>query len=178
MAQGITCGPSSFGGRRCGAKAGFSRHTQAWRNSAGLERERERWLDFSCQQHPLGSFPGEQDLRSSGRVPGKIGMGLLVPVHWCMCMACTPLNTHPQDLGMCTARLQECLWYVRAQLCQAWGSVLEPKCVLLCGLSVADSKHPACMPTWACVTRVRVGQGSVGGLHWHTYRTEAQFWNI
>lgn len=45
---------------------------------------------------------------------------------------------------------------VRAQPCQAWGSVLEPKSVHLCGLSVADYKHPNCMPTCAHMTPLSV----------------------
>lgn len=40
--------------------------------------------------------------------------------------------------------------------CPAWGSVLEPKHVHLCGLSMADCQHPICMATYdpsecACV---------------------------
>lgn len=31
------------------------------------------------------------------------------------------------------------------------------------GLSMADSKHPACMPTWACVTPLRVRVPAVSG---------------
>lgn len=84
---------------------------------------------------------------------------------------------------MCTARLQECLWYVWAQLYHGLGLSLGTQVYASVGLSMADSKHPACMPTWACVTPLRVRVPAVSGcicqgLHGRTCRREAQFWNI
>lgn len=51
-------GPSSSRGGHCWTTAGFSSHTQAWRNSAGCEGE--RCLAFSRQLYPLGSLSGDK----------------------------------------------------------------------------------------------------------------------
>lgn len=93
------------------------------------------------------------------------------------------LGTHtPEHYPHVHSQLQECLWCVRAQLCQARGSVLEPKCVHLCGLSMADYKHPpACPRVHVTPLSVRVPRVSgciCQGLQGRTFRREAQFWNI
>lgn len=134
------------------------------------QRKRERRLDFSCQQHPLGSFPGEQGLRSSGRVPGKTERGLLVPVHSEACA----WHAHPDHSPTCAQ--PSC-----RNACGVCGhSSARP--VRLCGLSVADYKHPTCMPTCAwtplSVRVPRVSGRICQGLHGRSFRREAQFWNI
>lgn len=113
-------------------------------------------------------------------MPGKIGRGC-----WCLCILMPVPYTHTHERSLCawvcacTARLQECLWCVRPLPCLAWGSVLEPKCVRLCGLSMADANTP---PAWPCVTPVNVRESSISGCvrqgaHKCTCRWEAQFWN-